>query len=172
MVEFALAEWKEIYQRLPRIDAILVPGGDPGNTRPSTCCPCWRNRPNGSNNITPTRRCGFRRRALAGAWLDEFVTILQTEVPAWLSGVVYGPWCHMTIDEFRRLIPASIPIRSYPDITHSVDCQYPVPDWDIAYALTEGRETINPRPRQETDHLRPDGRGCDRLSDLLRRLQR
>ena len=55
----------------------------------------------------------------------------------------------MPIREFRQLIPARYPIRSYPDITHSVDCQYPVPEWDIAYALTEGRETINPRPRDE-----------------------
>ena len=42
------------------------------------------------------------------------------------------------------------PIRHYPDITHSLRCQYPVPDWDVAYALTEGRETINPRPRDES----------------------
>src|SRR5262249_6569195 len=39
------------------------------------------------------------------------------------------------------------PIRDYPDITHSLRCQYPVPDWDLAYSLTEGREVINPRPR-------------------------
>jgi len=25
-------------------------------------------------------------------------------------------------------------------------CQYPVPDWDLTYALTEAREVINPRP--------------------------
>ena len=25
----------------------------------------------------------------------------------------------------------------YPDITHSRQCQYPVPDWDLAYALTK-----------------------------------
>src|SRR5207248_6389757 len=42
------------------------------------------------------------------------------------------------------------PIRDYPDITHSLRCQYPVPDWDLAYALTEGREVINPRPREES----------------------
>ena len=33
-VEFALKEWAEVYRRLPRIDAIFVPGGDPGHTQP------------------------------------------------------------------------------------------------------------------------------------------
>ena len=39
MVEFALKEWEQVYRRLPRIDAILVPGGDPGNTRPKYLMP-------------------------------------------------------------------------------------------------------------------------------------
>jgi hypothetical protein len=52
----------------------------------------------------------------------------------------------MTTAAFRMLIPARYAIRNYPDITHSLSCQHPVPDWDIAYALTEGREAINPRP--------------------------
>ena len=43
---------------------------------------------------------------------------------------------------FRR----SIPIRRYPDITHSRQCQFPVPDWDLAYAATEGaRSSIRGR---------------------------
>ena len=31
-VEFALKEWGEVFQQLPRIDAVFVPGGDPGHT--------------------------------------------------------------------------------------------------------------------------------------------
>ena len=34
-VEFALAEWSEVFRKLPRIDALFVPGGDPGHTRPN-----------------------------------------------------------------------------------------------------------------------------------------
>ena len=89
--------------------------------------------------------------------MEEFLTILHEEKPAWLSGVVYGPWIHMTIAEFRQLIPAQYPIRNYPDITHSLDCQYPVAEWDIAFALTEGRETINPRPAAQTAIFRQMG---------------
>jgi hypothetical protein len=46
-------------------------------------------------------------------------------------------------------VPAKYPIRLYPDITHARQCQYPVPDWDVAFAITEGRECINPRPEDE-----------------------
>ena len=37
-------------------------------------------------------------------------------------------------------------LRDYPDITHTVRSQYPVPWWDPAFNFTLGREPINPRP--------------------------
>ena len=33
-VAAALQEWGEVFRRLPRIDAVFVPGGDPGHTEP------------------------------------------------------------------------------------------------------------------------------------------
>ncbi len=33
-VDFAVKEWGEVFKRLPRVDAVLVPGGDPGHTEP------------------------------------------------------------------------------------------------------------------------------------------
>src|SRR5262249_8979540 len=62
----------------------------------------------------------------------------------------------------RKLVPAKYPIRDYPDITHSRHCQYPVPDWDLAFALTIGREGSNPRPTQMAaifEHARPHTNG-------------
>ena len=79
-------------------------------------------------------------------WLDEFLEILQRDEPAWLSGIVFGPQVRVSLPQLRAAIPAQYPIRHYPDITHSRQCQYPVPDWDVAYAVTEARECINPRP--------------------------
>ena len=55
-----------------------------------------------------------------------------------------------SLAELRERLPKRYPIRHYPDITHSLHSQYPVHDWDLAFALTEGRETINPRPIAET----------------------
>ena len=59
----------------------------------------------------------------------------------------------MGLSQLRAAVPAKYPIRRYPDITHSRHSQYPVPDWDLAYASTEGREVINPRPMQQA-HVR------------------
>ena len=33
-VDSALEEWGDVFRQLPRIDAVFVPGGDPGHTRP------------------------------------------------------------------------------------------------------------------------------------------
>ena len=33
-VAFALEEWGKVFRKLPRVDAVFVPGGDPGHTRP------------------------------------------------------------------------------------------------------------------------------------------
>src|SRR5206468_7486310 len=81
-------------------------------------------------------------------WTDEFLDILRNEQPSWLRGVVFGPQVRLSLPELRAAVPKKYPIRHYPDITHSRQCQYPVPDWDTAFAVTEGREGINPRPTQ------------------------
>jgi hypothetical protein len=87
-------------------------------------------------------------------WLDEFLEILRDQSPAWLSGVVFGPQVRVSLPQLRAAVPAQYPIRLYPDITHSRQCQFPVPDWDAAYAITEGRECINPRPTGEAQIAR------------------
>jgi hypothetical protein len=81
-------------------------------------------------------------------WMDEFLGIMKSE-PKWLSGIVFGPQIRMSLPDLRKAIPARYPIRHYPDITHSRQSQYPVPDWDVAFAITEAREVINPRPVDE-----------------------
>ena len=52
--------------------------------------------------------------------------------------------CH--IDKFRASIPSQYPLRNYPDICHTASCQNPVDGWDVAFFVTNLRETINPRP--------------------------
>ena len=74
-------------------------------------------------------------------WMDEFLTILATE-PPWLTGVVHGPQVRLSLEKLRAAVPKRYQLRNYPDITHSLTCQYPVPDWDQAFALTQGREGI------------------------------
>ena len=87
-------------------------------------------------------------------WLDEFLELMKAE-PAWLAGVVFGPQVRVSLAELRKAIPArSTRSATIPTSPTAAQCQYPVPDWDVAYRLTEGREVINPRPRDEATIFR------------------
>jgi hypothetical protein len=148
-VEFALKEWAQVFERLPRIDAVFVPGGDPGRTQPRHLMPMLEKQTASLQRFHPGAEMWISPQGFSDEWMDEFLGTLKGERPDWLTGVVFGPWIHMTTAEFRERIPAKYPIRNYPDITHMFSCEYPVPDWDVAYALTEGREIINPRPHDQ-----------------------
>lgn len=145
-VEFALREWGEVFEKLPRIDAVFVPGGDPGHTQPKYLMALLEKQTQNLHRYHPKAQMWVSPQSFSGEWMDEFLGILKTEQPAWLSGVVFGPQVRMSLPQLRAAVPKRYPIRHYPDITHSRQCQYPVPDWDLAYALTEAREVINPRP--------------------------
>ena len=144
-IEPLLQEWDEIFRKLKRVDAIFVPGGDPGQVPPKPLFAflekatevLHKSHPKATMWVSPQ---GFNARGM-----DEFLTLTKAE-PNWLDGIVYGPQVRIFLAELRELIPAKYPIRGYPDITHNRQCQHPVPDWDLAYAVTEGREAINPRP--------------------------
>jgi len=148
-VEFAFREWGEVFSKLPRIDAVFVPGGDPGHTQPKFLMALLEKQTQNLHRYHPKAQMWVSPQSFNQAWLDEFLGILKNEQPAWLSGVVFGPQVRISLPKLREIVPAKYPIRHYPDITHSRQCQYPVPDWDTAYAVTEARECINPRPEDE-----------------------
>jgi hypothetical protein len=148
-VESALREWGGIFRQLPRIDAVFVPGGDPGHTAPRPLMDLLAKETEVLHRYHPHAQMWVSPQSFNQAWLDEFLSILRDQQPAWLTGVVFGPQNRMPLPELRAAVPARYPIRHYPDITHNIQCQFPVPDWDPAFALTEGRESINPRPLEE-----------------------
>ncbi len=152
-VEFALKEWGEVFRQLPRIDAVFVPGGDPGHTEPKHLVALLEKQTELLHRTHPKAQMWVSPQSFSGAWMDQFLGILKTE-PAWLSGVVFGPQVRMSLPALRAAVPKKYPIRHYPDITHSRQAQYPVPDWDVAYAATEAREVINPRPVDEANIFR------------------
>ncbi|MGH7968414.1 MAG: hypothetical protein ACREIC_06755, partial [Limisphaerales bacterium] len=148
-VESALHEWGEIFRKLPRIDAVFVPGGDPGHTEPKVLLALLEKQTRNLHQYHPKAQMWVSPQSFNQAWLEEFLAILNHDQPAWLSGIVFGPQVRISLARLRELVPKQYPIRHYPDITHSRQCQYVVPDWDVAYALTEARECINPRPEGE-----------------------
>jgi hypothetical protein len=144
-VAFALKEWGQVFEKLPRIDAVFVPGGDPGHTRPRYLMDLLEKQTKVLQRHHPRATMWVSPQSFNRVWMDEFLDIMKTE-PAWLTGLVYGPQTRLTLEQLRAATPKKYPIRHYPDITHSRSCQYPVPDWDVAFAVTQAREGINPRP--------------------------
>jgi hypothetical protein len=144
-VEFALKEWGEVLRQLPRVDAVFVPGGDPGHTPPKVLMPFLEKQAANLRKYHPKAQMWVAPQGFTKAWMDDFFETLRAE-PKWLTGIVYGPQSRMTIHELRAAIPKGYPLRHYPDITHTLNSQFPVPDWDFALARTHHREPINPRP--------------------------
>ncbi len=153
-VEFALREWGDVFRKLPRVDVVFVPGGDPGHTAPATLMALLARQSDNLRKHHPKARIWVSPQSFDNQWLGDFLSGLGRDQPDWLGGVVFGPQVRIDIADLRARVPARYPIRNYPDITHSRQCQYPVADWDVAFALTEGRECINPRPMAEATIFR------------------
>ena len=149
-IQKELNEAANVFKVLPKLNDLFVPGGDPGDLEPDVLF-AWLKKlsvvlhqyhPNAKIWVSPQV---FRP---SQKWYDAFYKEVNREYP-WFGGVVFGPWVKEPIQKVRQLVNKGIPIRRYPDITHSLSCQYPVPHWDLAYAITLGRECYNPRPTQE-----------------------
>lgn len=146
-LEGQLAERDEIFGSLKRVDHVFVPGGDPGALSAQDLFDFMALQAEVLHKHHPNAKLWVSPQAFnpTDEWLNVFFDNIRKE-PKWLSGVVFGPWEKHSLPELRKLVPESIAIRSYPDITHSLGCQYPVPNWDTAFAMTLNRECINPRP--------------------------
>ncbi len=153
-VEFALKEWGEVFKVLPRLDAVFVPGGDPGHTEPRYMMGLLEKVAVVLKRYHPSAEMWMSPQGFKGEWMQDFLEILRRQRPKWLSGIVHGPQVRVGLAELRRLVPEEYPIRRYPDITHCLDAQFPVPDWDFAFARTQAREVINPRPRAQANICR------------------
>jgi hypothetical protein len=145
----ALEEWDSVLKQLPRLNAVFVPGGDPGHTPPKDLMALLARQTEQLHRHHPSAQMWISPQGFTQEWKDEFLGILKHDSPDWLTGIVFGPQIRLSLPQLRAAVPAKYPIRHYPDITHTRQCQYAVPDWDAAFALTEGRECINPRPEDE-----------------------
>jgi len=144
-VESALKEWGEVFRQLRRVDAVFVPGGDPGHTHPKVLLGVLEKQARLLRQFHPKAQMWVSAQNFDADWVDEFLALVNTGF-TWLDGVSYGPGTRISLPQLRERLNPRYPIRRYPDITHSTYCEYPVPGWDLAYAMTEGREPINPRP--------------------------
>jgi hypothetical protein len=158
VVSREVASWDELFRRTPRLDAVFVPGGDPGHTPPAVLMPLLEKEAEVLRKYHPRAQMWVSTQGFDRSWLEQFYSMVAKE-PEWLTGIVYGPHTRDDIPAARAALPKRYPVRHYPDITHTRECEFPVPDWDLAYASTEGREPINPRPRQYTTIFRATQHG-------------
>lgn len=133
------------YPKVPRLDNIFFPGGDPGHNHPKDVLPFLKDLHARLIKYHPNAGIWISLQGFSQEQVDYFYQYLEENKPTWLRGVVSGP-SSPPISETRFRLPKQYKHRSYPDVTHNVRCDYPVPNFDQAFALTIGREGINPMP--------------------------
>ena len=146
----ALKEWGAVIRQLPRVDAVFVPGGDPGHTAPKDLFPMIEKQAAQLKKLHPSARLWMSPQGFNAEWMEDFYRLMKLQ-PSWLEGIVFGPQQRESLDDLQARLPKQYKIRFYPDITHSLRAQYPVPEWDYAYQVTLNREPINPRPLDEAN---------------------
>ena len=143
--EEELKKREAFYKTCPRLDGVFFPGGDPGHNHPKDVLPFLKDLSAILHKYHPNAGMWISLQGFNEEKVKYFFDYLNEKSPDWLTGVVYGPGSP-PIDLERKMLPQKYKHRFYPDITHTVRCQYPVPHWDQAYALTLGRECTNPMP--------------------------
>jgi hypothetical protein len=140
-----LDDLEALFGRMPRLDAIFVPGGDPGHNAPELVLPYLEDLATRAQRHHPKAKVWLSLQWFSAAQIDWIYAQINATPRPWLGGLVAGPSSPPLAETRGRLHPR-YQLRDYPDITHTVRAQYVVPDWDPAFNFTLGREPINPRP--------------------------
>ncbi len=141
-----LRRCEELFQRCKKIDAVFIPGGDPGDAHPRVLLPWVEKMAALLRSTHPGAEVWISNEDMPHEWNEFLFEYLVRQKPDWLNGVVFGTWVKLSLEKMRSRVPECYPIVQYVDITHCIECQYPVANWDRAFAYTLGREPINPRP--------------------------
>lgn len=123
-----------LYQVCPRLDAVFVPGGDPGENPPGLLLPFLGDIGQRLTAQHPDARVWLSLQWFSETQIDEVHQYIDQQKPDWLAGLVAGP-SSPPIVETRNRLSKTYRLRHYPDITHCVRCQYPVSWWDPAFRV-------------------------------------
>lgn len=140
-----LEKHEALYAACPRLDAVFFPGGDPGDNPPELVMPFLEDVAVRLREHHPSAKVWLSMQGFNREETDFVYAYLDKNFPGWFGGLVAGP-SSPPIPLTRERLGRQYQLRDYPDITHTVRCQYEAPWWDQAFALTLGREPINPRP--------------------------
>ena len=140
-----LAEYKELFNDCPELTGVFFPGGDPGANPPELVLPFLKDLVKPLSRTHPEAKIWLSLQWFTAEQCEDIQRWIDREQPKWFGGLVSGPGSP-DVPQTRKRLNKAYPVRHYPDITHTVRCQYPIPWWDHAFALTLGREAINPMP--------------------------
>jgi hypothetical protein len=138
-----LEQCDELFRDCP-VAAVFFPGGDPGSNPPELVLPFLEDLGRRMLPAHPAARIWLSLQWFNPEQIDFIYRYIDRETPKWFAGLVGGPSSPPAAPTRKRL-PMQYKLRLYPDLTHNKLCQYEVPLWDQAYALTLGREAVNPR---------------------------
>lgn len=140
-----LRQHEEFYRACRRVDGVFVPGGDPGDNPARELMSFLPDLGQLLERYHPRARIWVSLQGFKPGDVDDFYRFIEEKQPAWFGGAVMGP-SSPSLESTRSRLPKKYRLRWYPDITHTVRCQYPVPWFDPAFGVTLGREPVNPRP--------------------------
>lgn len=147
----AVLRREKLYKRVPRIDAVFPPGGDPGKLPADTFVKRTVRVSEKLKEAHPNAKMYPSAQAphIHPNWGDEFISLLK-DTESGIDGVITGPNHAFPIHELREKLPSRYPLRFYPDFTHSLRCEYPIhftrDDWHYSTASAFSRESVDPRP--------------------------
>lgn len=153
-VDAEVKKAEALFRALPHIDAFYVPGGDPGHTEPKYLLPLVEKEAEVLHKYHPHAKVWISAQGFNAAWYTQFYSILREQHPGFITGFFVGPQSRDSFPLQRKMIPAQYQLQAYPDIAHAMHAQFAMPDWDPAYAFSEGREPVGPRPLGETSIYR------------------
>ncbi len=135
----------QFFEDTPELTGLFFPGGDPGGNPPQLVFPFLEEIARLLRSTHPQARIWLSLQQFRQPDIDYVYDYINRQQPPWLGGLVAGP-SSPALRQMRSSLPKQYKLRDYPDLTHNKLCQYEVPEWDQAFALTEGREAVNPRP--------------------------
>ena len=140
-----LSKFEKICSYSVRINGVFFPGGDPGDNPPELVLPLLEDMSVILKKYHPKAMIWLSLQNFTAPQNQFVYKYIREKMPAWLGGLVTGP-SSPPASESKAALPAKYQLRQYPDLTHNVRCDSPVPWWDPAFNFTLGREAINPEP--------------------------
>ena len=148
------------YKSCTNLDAVFFPGGDPGHNHPKYVMPFLEELSIILAKHHPKAKIWMSLQGFDEEGIDYFFNWITKHRPNWFGGAVGGP-SSPPLPYMRERLPKKYQLRDYPDITHTVRCQHPVPWVDPAIAFTSGREGSNPAPIQYSTIFRHNQKYID-----------